>query len=276
MAFIAGKFAADEILCQLPPHTLRIDLQARRWKSDNDPDSAITDQNDNGIPIEFVLLGFAPFFGNLGMRSHEEFIRIAYIGVSPTHRLLPQRCVTTSIISGKSSQKNFISYFQTLYNNRINVAEVITSSKFVAKSFNERNPLTGEDGAKINFNALEFSDRPADSDEEKQLISDIDKWLQGDGGDLVSSALKANIAGSNLIELPLGEDHTALKDAFIEANPKRIEGMATSLSSLPAGAGTPGGHEVKPLPEAKTEKSSKSKELTEEQKAAIKAAGLEV
>ena len=87
MPYIAGKFDADEILCQVPPHTIRVDLQARRWKSDSDPDSAIVDGNDNGIPIEFVLLGFSPFFGNLGMRNHEEFIRIAYIGVSPTHLL---------------------------------------------------------------------------------------------------------------------------------------------------------------------------------------------
>ena len=40
------------------------------------------------------------------MRSHEEFIRIAYVGVSPSHRLLPPRCVSTSVVSGKSSQKN--------------------------------------------------------------------------------------------------------------------------------------------------------------------------
>ena len=132
MVFIAGKFAADEILCQVPPHTLRIDLQQRRWKSDNDPDQAITDSNDNGIPIEFILLGFTPFYGNLGMRSHEEFIRIAYIGVSPSHRLLPPRCVSTSVISGKSSQKNFISYFQTLYNNRINVAELPNGTPTIA------------------------------------------------------------------------------------------------------------------------------------------------
>ena len=101
MPFVASSFAADEILCNLPPHTLRIDLQARRWKSDVDPDSAITDSNDNGIPIEFVLLGFTPFFGNLGMRNQEEFIRMAYVGVSPKHRLLPPRCVTTTIIGAK-------------------------------------------------------------------------------------------------------------------------------------------------------------------------------
>ena len=124
---VAGQFSADEILCNVPPHTLRIDLQARRWKSDVDPDSAIVDRNDNGIPIEFVLLGFTPYFGNLGMRNQEEFLRIAYIGVSPNHRLLPPRCVTTSMISGKSSQKNFIAYFQTLYNNRINCASVVTT-----------------------------------------------------------------------------------------------------------------------------------------------------
>jgi len=93
MVFIAGKFSADEILCQIPPHTLRIDLQARRWKSDTDSEAAITDSNDNGIPIEFILLGFTPYFGNLGMRSHEEFIRISYIAVTPSHRLLPPRCV---------------------------------------------------------------------------------------------------------------------------------------------------------------------------------------
>ena len=170
MPYIAGKFDADQILCQVPPHTLRVDLQARRWKSDNDPDAAITDQNDNGIPIEFVLLGFTPFFGNLGMRSHEEFIRIAYIGVSPTHRLLPKRCVSTSIISGKSSQKSFISYFHTLYNNRINVAEVITTTKFAARSFSNTDPTTGEDKGKVNYNTLEFKDRPADGKEEELTL----------------------------------------------------------------------------------------------------------
>jgi len=275
MVFIAGKFSADEILCQVPPHTLRIDLQARRWKSDTDPDAAITDSNDNGIPIEFILLGFTPYFGNLGMRSHEEFIRISYIGVTPSHRLLPPRCVCTSIISGKSSQKNFISYFQTLYNNRINVGEVITSTKFVQKSFNERDPMTGADGAKINYNALEFKDRPAQNDDERKLIEDISAWLEGGSGDLVASALRSGIPGSNLVELPLGEDHAAIKDAFIEANPKRLEGTAPAgLAALPAGAGTPGAKaEVSEPPAAK--KTAAKKELTEEQKAALQAAGLD-
>jgi len=274
MVFIAGKFAADEILCQVPPHCLRIDLQARRWKSDTDPDSAITDSNDNGIPIEFILLGFTPFFGNLGMRNHEEFIRIAYIGVSPSHRLLPPRCVSTSIISGKSSQKNFISYFQTLYNNRINVAEVVTSTKFVTRSFNERDPITGADGAKINFNALEFKDRPANSEEETKLIEDISNWLETDGGELVSAALRSHISGSNLVELPLGSDHGALKEAFIAANPKHLEGQAGGLSALPAGAGDPGAVSKKDA-EPPAPKAAKSKELSEEQKKALKDAGLD-
>jgi len=275
MVFIAGKFSADEILCQIPPHTLRIDLQARRWKSDTDPDAAITDSNDNGIPIEFVLLGFTPYFGNLGMRSHEEFIRISYIGVTPSHRLLPPRCVCTSIISGKSSQKNFISYFQTLYNNRINVGEVITSTKFAQKSFNERDPVTGADGAKINYNVLEFKDRPAQNDDEKKLIEDIGAWLESDGGELVSGALRSSISGANLVELPLGEDHGAIKEAFIDANPKRLEGQApASLQSLPPSAGEPGAKATKEPPAAKKE--TTSKELSEEQKAALKAAGLEI
>jgi hypothetical protein len=275
MVFIAGKFSADEILCQVPPHTLRVDLQARRWKSDTDPDAAITDSNDNGIPIEFILLGFTPYFGNLGMRSHEEFIRISYIGVTPSHRLLPPRCVCTSIISGKSSQKNFISYFQTLYNNRINVGEVITSTKFVQKSFNERDPVTGADGAKINYNALEFKDRPAQNDEERKLIEDIGAWLEGGSGDLVAAALRSGIPGSNLVELPLGEDHAAIKEAFMEANPRRLEGAApAALSALPAGAGDPSAKgEASEPPTAK--KGSPKKDLSEEQKAALKAAGLD-
>lgn len=214
MVFIAGQFSADEILCNVPPHTLRIDLQARRWKSDVDPDSAIVDKNDNGIPIEIILLGFTPYFGNLGMRNQEEFLRIAYIGVSPNHRLLPPRCVTTSMISGKSSQKNFISYFQTLYNNRINCASVVTTTKFVTRSFNERDPVTGADGAKINFNALEFADRPASNEEETSLIEDINAWLSDRGTPLVTAALKSHIPGSDLVELPLGSDHTEIKAQF--------------------------------------------------------------
>ena len=273
MVFIAGKFSVDEILCQVPPHCLRIDLQARRWKSDTDPDSAITDANDNGIPIEFVLLGFTPFFGNLGMRSHEEFIRVAFIGISPNHRLLPPRCVSTCIISGKSSQKNFISYFQTLYNNRINVGEIITSTKFVTKSFNERDPITGADGAKINFNALEFKDRPVNGSEETKLIQDITTWLENDGGDLVSSALRSTIPSSNLVELPLGQDHAKLKADFAETYPKRLEAQGGGFASLPPSAAIAGkpAEEVEPPSSKKVQK----KDLTEEQKEALKAAGLD-
>jgi hypothetical protein len=231
MVFIAGQFSADEILCNVPPHTLRIDLQARRWKSDVDPDSAIVDRNDNGIPIEFILLGFTPYFGNLGMRNQEEFLRIAYIGVTPNHRLLPPRCVTTSMISGKSSQKNFIAYFQTLYNNRINCASVVTTTKFVTRSFNERDPVTGADGAKINFNALEFTDRPAAGDEETKLIEDIDVWIKDRGTSLISAALKSHIPGSDLVELPLGADHAQIKAEFADSRPAVGD---KSLPSSPA------------------------------------------
>jgi|TARA_R110000787_G_scaffold22799_5_gene65905 hypothetical protein len=268
MVFIAGKFAADEILCQVPPHTLRIDLQQRRWKSDNDPDSAITDSNDNGVPIEFVLLGFTPFYGNLGMRSHEEFIRIAYVGVSPSHRLLPPRCVSTSVVSGKSSQKNFISYFQTLYNNRINVAEVITTTKFVGRSFTQTDPATGADTGKVNYNVLEFLDRPINGKNEETLVSDLGTWLSGDGGELVSAALRSHISGANLVELPFGGDHTEIKLAFDDQYPKLESAKGNSLSSLPAGAGDP----KAAVPQLKSE----VKELTQDQKDALKAAGLEV
>lgn len=272
MVFIAGQFSADEILCNVPPHTLRIDLQARRWKSDVDPDSAIVDKNDNGIPIEFILLGFTPYFGNLGLRNQEEFLRIAYIGVSPNHRLLPPRCVTTSMISGKSSQKNFISYFQTLYNNRINCASVITATKFVTRSFNERDPLTGADGAKINFNALEFADRPAANDDETKLISDVNDWLSTEGTRLITSALKSHIPGSDLVELPLGADHAEIKAQFAATrpnqNPAAFSGAAPSQKSLqPAVVDVSDATDEPPSPKPK-----KAVELTEAQ---AKALGLE-
>ena len=214
MAFIASDFAEEQILCNIPPHTLRIDLQSKLWKSDVDSEATITDSNDNGIPLEFVLLGFTPYYGNLGMRKEEEFLRIAFIGVTPKHRLLPPRCVTSAIVSGKTSQKNFLSYFQTLYNNRINCASVITSTKFAQRSFNERDPITGADGNKINYNTLEFRDRPVNTDEEKALIADILAWMKSDGGVQVSNALASSIPGGDLVELPLGSDHSEIKAAF--------------------------------------------------------------
>jgi len=267
MVFIAGNFSEDEILANVPPHTLRIDLQARRWKSDVDSDSAIVDANDNGIPIEFILLGFTPYFGNLGMRNQEEFLRIAYIGVSPNHRLLPPRCVTTSMISGKSSQKNFIAYFQTLYNNRINCASVVTSSKFVTKSFNERDPVTGADGNKINYNALEFKDRPAGSDVEKKLIDDVNEWLHAEGASSTAHCLKSHIPGANLVELPLGSDHSTIKAQFAAENPAQVSGSSGFQPSLPSASvadtsETPA--EAPPQPKRK-----KAVELTEEQAKAL-------
>lgn len=252
--YIAGEFSESEILCNVPPHTLRIDLQARRWKSDVDPDSAIVDRNDNGIPIEFILLGFSPFYGNLGMRQGEEFLRIAYIGVSPKHRLLPPRCVTTSIISGKSSQKNFISYFQNLYNNRINVGTVVTCTKFETRSFNERDPMTGADGAKINYNALAFNDRPPQNEEEEQLIKDIGEWLKNGGAESASNVLKSVIPGADLVELPLGGDHAAIKAAF---QASRIQPSSEQLAS----AGDPKALAAAAEPPS----ASKKVELTEEQ-----------
>ena len=268
MVFIAGKFSEDEILANVPPHTLRIDLQARRWKSDVDSDSAIIDANDNGIPIEFILLGFTPYFGNLGMRNQEEFMRIAFIGVTPKHRLLPPRCVTTAMISGKSSQKNFISYFQTLYNNRINCASVITSSKFVTRSFNERDPVTGADGAKINFNALEFKDRPAQNELEEKLVEDVISWLDSTGTESVVHCLKSHIPGSDLVELPLGSDHSEIKAQFAAARPQALEGTGVARMFAPVAA--PAAEDVIVVkPEPPQPKRKKAVELTEEQAKAL-------
>ena len=269
MVFIAGQFSADEILCNVPPHTLRIDLQARRWKSDIDSENAIVDRNDNGIPIEFILLGFTPYFGNLGLRNQEEFLRIAFVGVSPNHRLLPPRCVTTAMISGKSSQKNFISYFQTLYNNRINCASVVTTTKFVTRSFNERDPVTGADGAKINFNALEFADRPPANEDETALIGDINAWLSDKGPSLATAALKSHIPGSDLVELPLGSDHTEIKAQFAatrEAPGERMLPYANVPAKSLKAAVVDDVPVDNPPPAPKTKKAL---ELTEEQAKAL-------
>ena len=263
MVFIAGNFEADEILCNVPPHNLRIDLQARRWKSDVDSESAIVDANDNGIPIEFILLGFTPFFGNLGMRNGEEFIRIAYIGVSPQHRLLPPRCVTATIISGKSSQKNFISYFQNLYNNRINCAGIITSTKFVTKSFSERDPTTGQDGNKINYNALEFKDRPAATDVEIDLVKDVSVWLKEKGAELIPAVLRSHISGSNVVELPLGSDHAEIKRNFLAANPPGEFASISAASDAPRLASA--SIEKSEPPAVPTKTTKKAVELTAEQ-----------
>lgn len=263
MVFIAGNFEADEILCNVPPHTLRIDLQARRWKSDVDSESAIVDANDNGIPIELILLGFTPYFGNLGMRNGEEFIRIAYIGVTPKHRLLPPRCVTTTIISGKSSQKNFISYFQNLYNNRINCAGVVTSTKFVTKSFSERDPMTGQDGNKINYNALEFKDRPAANEEETQLITDVGTWLKERGAEMMPAVLRSHIPGSNLVELPLGTDHSEIKREFLAAHPQGEQVSIAAAKNTPRLASAE--VEKSDPPEVPTKAPKRAVELTAEQ-----------
>lgn len=262
MAFVASDFAEDQILCNIPPHTLRIDLQSRVWKSDVDPEATISDSNNNGIPLEFILLGFTPFYGNLGMRKEEEFLRIAFIGVTPKHRLLPPRCVTSAIVSGKTSQKNFLAYFQTLYNNRINCASVITSTKFAQRSFNERDPMTGADGAKINFNTLEFRDRPADTDEEKKLIEDVLVWMKSEGGINVSNALASSIPGGDLIELPLGSDHSEIKAQFastraVAALPQAQEEEEAPVTRAPKQAAV----EVKSEPPS----AKKAVQLTKEQ-----------
>lgn len=264
MAFIASDFSENEILCNIPPHTLRIDLQSRVWKSDVDPEATICDANDNGIPLEFVLLGFTPYFGNLGMRREEEYIRIAFIGVTPKHRLLPPRCVTSAIISGKTSQKNFLAYFQTLYNNRINCASVITSTKFTQRSFNERDPMTGADGAKINFNTLEFRDRPAQNKDEEQLIEDIIVWMKNEGGIQVSNALASSIPGGDLVELPLGTDHNEIKAQFAAT---RAQSALPEASSAPQPKAALKSAAVETESVSKTEPPSAKKavELTAEQ-----------
>jgi len=74
--------------------------------------------------------------------------------------------------------------------------------------------MTGADGAKINFNCLDFSDRPAQNEDEEKLLKDVAEWLGSDGTKMAANALKSSIPGADLIELPLGSDHAALKAEF--------------------------------------------------------------
>jgi hypothetical protein len=146
----------------------------------------------------------------------------------------------------------------------------------VQKSFNERDAFTGADGPKINYNALEFKDRPSQNDEEKKLIQDVSSWLETSGTELVSAALRSSIPGSNLVELPLGEDHGGIKEAFMEAHPKRLEGSFDShRASLPPAAEAPEKAEAEVPQATPAQKPTKGRELNEEQKAALKAAGLD-
>jgi len=103
----------------------------------------------------------------------------------------------------------------------------------------------------------------------KTLIEDIGTWLAADGGDLVSAALRSHISGANLVELPLGSDHVEIKAAFDEAHPKLEGSKPEGLAALPAGAGDPKAAPPEPSKD-------KPKELTQEQKDALKAAGLEI
>lgn len=272
MVFLASKFDDTEILCNAPPHQLRIDLQAKCFKSDVDSDQRIVDSNENGIPIELVLIGFQPCFGNLGMRSEEEFIRLAYIGVSPSHRLLPPRCVTCTMLAGKSSQKNFIGYFQNLYNNRISCASVITCTRFAGRSFSEKDPTTGQDIGKINYNTLEFYDRPTATTEEATLLKDIESFMEGEGPTLVSAALRSHIPGSSLIELPLGSDHTALKQQFALEHSV----PAPSAPTLPSGVVAPGSPNAVVTGADNTPSAKKQKKVVEISAAQAEALGIEL
>lgn len=127
--------------------------------------------------------------------------------------------------------------------------------------------MTGADGAKINFNALEFSDRPPANEEESKLIEDIIEWLGDKGGNLCASALKSHIPGSDLVELPLGADHTEIKARFAAergAAPERSfapTGQAKALKSAAA--------EEKETNEPPDAKAKKAVELTAEQAKAL-------
>jgi len=83
---------------------------------------------------------------------------------------------------------------------------------------------------------------------------------RGEGTGLISAALKSHIPGANIVELPLGADHTAIKAAFAEAHPGTGEKQLISANaekSLPPAA--------KQEPPA----AKKSLELTEEQAKAL-------
>jgi len=73
----------------------------------------------------------------------------------------------------------------------------------------------------------------------------------------------------------LGENHEALKSSFTEANPKRLESQGGGFQSLPPSAAIAGKVPEASEPPAPKKTSTAKKELTEEQKEALKAAGLD-
>ncbi len=134
---------------------------------------------------------------------------------------------------------------------------------FVTKSFSERDPMTGQDGNKINYNALEFKDRPASTDEEIQLIKDVGTWLKEKGGEMLPAALRSHIPGSNLVELPLGTDHAEIKRNFLAANPAGESASISGASDAPRLASA--AVEKSEPPEIPTKSNKKAVELTAEQ-----------
>ena len=136
----------------------------------------------------------------------------------------------------------------------------------MTRSFNERDPVTGADGAKINFNALEFKDRPAQNELEEKLVEDVIAWLDSTGTESVVHCLKSHIPGSDLVELPLGSDHSEIKAQFAAARPQALEGSTRMFASAKASAVE---EAIVVTPEPPQPKRKKAVELTEEQAKAL-------
>ena len=133
----------------------------------------------------------------------------------------------------------------------------------MTKSFSERDPTTGQDGNKINYNALEFKDRPAATDVEIELVNDVGVWLKEKGGELIPAALRSHISGSNVVELPLGSDHAEIKRNFLAANPPGEFASISAASDAPRLASA--SIEKSEPPAIPTKTTKKAVELTAEQ-----------
>ena len=78
--------------------------------------------------------------------------------------------------------------------------------------------------------------------------------------------LKSHIPGSDLVELPLGSDHSEIKAQFAAARPQALEGSTRMFASAKASAVEKA---IVVTPEPPQPKRKKAVELTEEQAKAL-------
>lgn len=238
--YLATEFAPVDqpIICSIPPNDVRVNLKDRLWMKDGD-NLIVDPETGNSLNVSMILLGWRYLHGNIGLRKFQDFIDLLFVPVSPIHRHLPKGCVSRVLIAGKSSQDQFLQFWSMLYQNRISPISIVTQTKFASKTFAKKDPVTGADLETVSYSFLTFQDRKPANEHEMLLIAEISEWLKTqEGRDLTVRALSFPHSGGNLIELPQGGDHNALRAEFYNnpLNHAQITGTADlHTANLPQG-----------------------------------------